>query len=356
MKKLIYLAAAAAALSFTSCSDDDDQFPAPPAPSSVDGLFVICNGNYMAGNGSLSYYMPDDDIVENNLFLRANGMKLGDTAQSMSIEGNTAWICVNGSNVVYAIDPDTYIVKGVVKDIASPRNALSISDNKLYVTALYDNRIAIVDPATYSVTGHIDIPDMEASTGSTEQMIKVGDYVYVNCWSYQKEVLKIDTRTDKVVDRIEVGIQPQSIALEGGRYLWVLCDGGGWDANPIGFEAPSLSRIDLGTFKIDRTITLQEYSSASHLCYYNGNLYWLENGVQRMDADATDAPAAPFIASSSYGLYALTINPVNGDIYVGDAIDYMQAGAVTRYDASGTEVATFNVGIIPADFCWKESK
>lgn len=352
MKKLLYFAAAAAALSFTSCSDDDDVIM-PPAPPSVDGLFVVCNGNYMSGNGSLSYYSPADGTVENGLFARANGMKLGDTAQSMSISGNTGWICVNGSNVVYAIDIDTYKVKGVVKDIASPRNTLSVSDSKLYVSALYDNRIAIVEPATYTVTGHIDIPEMKASTGSTEQMIKIGDYVYVNCWSYQKEVVKIDTRTDKVVDSIEVGIQPQSIAYDDNGHLWVLCDGGGWDANPIGFEEPSISRIDLGTFKIDRTIKLQKYSAASHLRYHDGNLYWLENGVQRMSVNATEAPDAPFIASSSYSLYSLAINPANGDIYVGDAIDYMQAGAVTRYTAAADETATFNVGIIPAGFCWK---
>ena len=32
-------------------------------------------------------------------------------------------------------------------------------------------------------------------------------YVYVNCWSYQNRILKIDTTTDKVVDQLTVGIQ-----------------------------------------------------------------------------------------------------------------------------------------------------
>lgn len=99
-------------------------------PSSVDGLFIVSNGNYLAGNGSLSYYTPGDNSVENNVFERANGMKLGDTAQSMSIDGNTGWICVNGSNVIYAIDTDTYKVKGLVTDITSPRNSLVINDKR----------------------------------------------------------------------------------------------------------------------------------------------------------------------------------------------------------------------------------
>lgn len=354
MNKFIYLAALAAAFSFSSCSDDDDMPDVPEA--SVDGLFVVCNGNYMAGNGSLSYYTPENNSVENNVFQRANGMKLGDTAQSMSIDGNTGWICVNGSNVIYAIDVDTYKVKGHVTDITSPRNTLAVSDSKLYVTSLYDNRITIVDPSTYTVTGHIEVTGMDVATGSTEQIVKVGDYVYVNCWSYQKEVIKIDTRTDKIVDRIEVGIQPQSIAYDGNNSLWVLCDGGGWEANPIGFEAPSISRIDLSTFKIDRTIQLTLNNAVSHLRYHNGYLYWLENGVQRMSTNASEAPSAPFIASTSYGLYALGINPANGDIYVGDAVDYMQDGTVTRYDSDGNKTDSFTTGVIPAGFCWKFGK
>lgn len=352
MKKFIYFVAIAAAFSFTSCSDDDDVPQPPVTPSSVDGLFVVCNGNYMSGNGSLSYYTPSTNSVENNVFERANGMKLGDTAQSMSIDGNTGWICVNGSNVVYAIDTDTYMVKGVVADITSPRNTLKVTDDKVYVTSMYDNRISIVNPSNYTVTGHIEVPGMDASTGSTEQIVKVGDYVYVNCWSYQTQVVKIDSRTDKVVAQLEVGIQPQSIAYDGNS-LWVLCDGGGWSGNPIGFEAPTLSCIDLNSFKVERTIQLAEYSSVSNLRYYDGNLYWIENGLQRMSVDATVAPTEALIPSSSYGLYALDINPINGEIYMADALDYMQEGIVTRYTNAGEELDAFNVGVIPSDFCWK---
>lgn len=353
MKKIIYLAAIAATFSFTSCSDDNDG-PVLPPTTNVDGLFVVCNGNYMSGNGSLFYYIPSNNLVENNVFERANGMKLGDTAQSMVIEGNTGWICINGSNVIYAIDVDSYMVKGIVNNITSPRNALSVSANKLYVTSMYDNRISIVNPSTYSVTGHIEIPGIDASTGSTEQIVKIGDYVYVNCWSYQKQIVKIDSRTDKVVAQLEVGIQPQSITYDG-KSLWVLCDGGGWADNPVGFERPSLHCVDLSTFTVERTILLTEYSSVSNLSYYNGHLYWIENGLQRMSVNATEAPAEPFVPSTSYGLYALDINPLNGDIYIADALDYMQAGIVTRYNSSGEELDRFNVGVIPSDFCWNLS-
>ena len=51
--------------------------------------------------------------------------------------------------------------------------------------------------------------------------------------------------------------------------------------------------------------------------------------------------------------YGLTINPVNGEIYVSDAVDYVQSGTVLRYSQDGELLDTFNVGINPGSFCWR---
>ena len=53
------------------------------------------------------------------------------------------------------------------------------------MTQLWDNRIFIVNPRRYEITGHIECPGMTPGSGSTEQMVQYGQYVYVNCWSYQ---------------------------------------------------------------------------------------------------------------------------------------------------------------------------
>ena len=71
-----------------------------------------------------------------------------------------------------------------------------------------------------------------------------------------------------------------------------------------------------------------------------------------MAVDATELPSEAFIPSTSWSLYSLTVSE-SGDIYVADAIDYTQSGTVTRYDSEGNEIATFKVGVCPANFCWK---
>ena len=159
------------------------------------GLFITNEGNFQYGNATLSYYDPETQQVQNEVFFRANGMKLGDVAQSMCIHDNKGWVVVNNSHVIFAIDLNTFKEVGRITNLTSPRYIHFLSDEKAYVTQLWDNRIFIINPKKYEITGYIQVPDMTMESGSTEQMVQYGKYVYCNCWSYQNRIIKIDTET-----------------------------------------------------------------------------------------------------------------------------------------------------------------
>ena len=82
-------------------------------------------------------------------------------------------------------------------------------------------------------------------------------------------------------------------------------------------------------------------------------IYWLNNDVWCMDVTADRVPVKPFLEYNNTLYYGLTVNPVNGDVYVADAIDYVQNGVVLRYSAEDELLDTFTVGIIPGAFCWR---
>lgn len=319
-----------------------------------DGLFILCEGNFQYGNATLSYYNPADGKVENEVFYRANGMRLGDVAQSMTMYDGKGWIVVNNSHVIFAIDPVTCKEAGRIENLTSPRHILFINSEKAYVSQLWDNRIYIINPTKYEITGYIEVPGMQPGNGSTEQMAMVGDYVYCTCWSYQNRVIRIDPSTDKVTGSIEVGLQPKALVKDCHDRLWTITDGG-FEGSPYGYEQPRLICIDPSTFSIIRTLTFREGAAPTGLTA-NGDgtsLYWIDDDVWEMSADAVSLPAKPLIESRKTRYFALTVNPANSDIYLADAIDYMQQGKVYHYSASGTLLEDFYVGVTPGAFCWK---
>ncbi|WP_367183519.1 YncE family protein [uncultured Alistipes sp.] len=322
------------------------------APSS--GLFITNEGNFQYGNATLSFYDPATREVENEVFRRANGFRLGDVAQSMTLRNGIGWIVVNNSHVIFAIDTETFREVGRITNLTSPRYIHFLSDEKAYVTQLWDNRIFIVDPRRYAVTGYIECPDMTMESGSTEQMVQLGDYVYVNGWSYQNRILKIDTRTDRVVGELKVGIQPTSLVADCRGRLWTITDGG-YEGSPYGYEAPKLCCIDPERFTVEREFSFRLGDDASEL-RINGagdRLYWINGDIWSMSVDDERLPVRPFIESRDTKYYGLTVDPSSGEVYVADAIDYQQQGIVYRYSAEGEPLDRFYVGVIPGSFCWK---
>ena len=72
-----------------------------------------------------------------------------------------------------------------------------------------------------------------------------------------------------------------------------------------------------------------------------------------MDVTADSLPAEPFLPYKDTIYYGLTIDPESGDVYVADAIDYVQQGMIYRYSKERELLDSFYVGIIPGAFCWK---
>ena len=195
---------------------------------------------------------------------------------------------------------------------------------------------------------------MGMQSGSTEQMVQYGKYVFVNCWSYQNRILRIDTETDRVDAELVVGIQPTSLVMDKNHKLWTITDGG-YEGSPYGYEAPALYRIDAATFRIEQKFPFKLGDSPSEV-QINGTgdkIFWINDDIWSMNVDDEHVPVRPFLKYRGTKYYGLTVNPRNGDVYVADAIDYQQPGVIYRYTADGEPVDEFYAGIAPGAFCWK---
>jgi hypothetical protein len=189
-------------------------------------------------------------------------------------------------------------------------------------------------------------------------MVQFDRYVYTNCWSFDNKILIIDAENDRVVDSIEVLKQPNSMVLDRYNDLWILTDGG-FPESPYGYETPGLLKVEAGSDESVVVFRFLKGEQPSSLCMNGGRdtLYFLNNHVYRVPV--VDAVEPELFVESTYdagslgGFYGLAVDNSSGDVYVSDAIDFVQRGVVYRFSAAGNPLDTIPAGIVPGSFCFK---
>ena len=348
-----------------SCMKDDLLWTSGQDPERipVSGLFIINEGNFMYGNASLSFYDPAGEEVLNDLFFEINGIPLGDVAQSITIRDSLAYVVMNNSGKIQVININTFEFVGKITGLTSPRHIHFVDSSKAYVSDLYAMAISIVDPGTLEITGQIPVSNHQSGfyQHATEQMVQYDRFVFTNCWSFDNQLLVIDSKTDKLVDSIQVLKQPVAMVMDRFNKIWTITDGG-FKGSPYGYEAPGLLRINAVTREVEKVFrfSLGDHPTDIALNGSGDTLYFINGDVFRMPVLSDMAPRIFF--ESHYdendigGFSTLGVDPYTSEIYVADAADYIQTGKVYRIAPDGYPIDTFRVGIVPGSMVFKSSE
>ncbi|MGB0888403.1 MAG: DUF5074 domain-containing protein [Vicingaceae bacterium] len=317
-----------------SCNEDTTPTTVKP------DVLIINEGNFGNGSGSISLYNTTTKTIDDNQFFEKNGFPIGNVVQSGYQINNKAYIVVNNSNKIEVIDINDFSSLHTITGFNSPRYFLPISQNTAYVTDLYSNSIQIVDLNANTITGNIQV------NGWTENLIIHNDSVYV-CDMTNDNILIINPNNHTIIDSVKVGESPNSIVKDKNNKLWIMCSGGFSSSNP------ELIKFNPQTRTIENTFVFSVISESPGNLSINkdgSSLYYINSNVYKMNIDQLDLPSSPIITNNGNTFYQLGIHPINEEIYVSDAIDYIQDGLIFRYDSNGNLIHQFNAGVIPGNF------
>ena len=178
-------------------------------------LFVLNEGGWQKNNSSLDFLSVSKGKYIRNAYTQMNGGKLlGDTGNDLAVNGNQVWIVMNGSSLI---------------------TVLNAADEKL--------------------VGEIAVP-------SPRNIVFNGEFAYVSSYAgavwgadpVKGKVYKISTETLKVEGAVEVGYQPEGIAVSGEKIY--VANGGGYQQT--GAYDNTVSIIDPATFTVTGTIQSED--------------------------------------------------------------------------------------------------
>ncbi len=318
----------------------------------LHGAYITNEGGFNKNNGSISYIDLDSSYVVNNLFQSINNRPLGDVVQSFTVAGDKGLIVVNNSAKVEVVDMKTFVSLGTITGCNYPRYALATAGEEAYLTnGAFAGKVYVLD-----LTG-MEITDSITVGSGPEEMVKLGDYVYVansGGWSIDSTVSVIDVKSRKVVKNIVTGDNPVALKVDGEGDIWVLCKGrvlyDPQDWSVIYESDSKLEVISATTQEVKASYVIGEKGDSFNpqRLAVNGNgteIYFIEkDGIYRVDIHNPEIPDSPFIHGNFYGM---GIDPATGMIYAVDAKDFSENGVLSRYLPDGTLQDKVTVGIAP---------
>jgi len=184
------------------------------------GILLLNEGQWTQNNSSLDFYDETDNFRRYpDVFRAANGFALGDVGHSLLRILDTLYIVVNNSQRVYKLQLPGLRVLGRL-DLppgASPRRVVALSADEYWVNSLLDARIYRFDPRTMQLLGEIPL------VPHPEEMLRVGNRVFVTCGSYPgavgRKLATLDTQTGTVLGYLDLPIENPGplVALADGR-------------------------------------------------------------------------------------------------------------------------------------------
>ena len=208
--------------------------PAPPVPSPVLARIDVGTDAWVVTAAEDGSIWSDGATGVVRIDPATNRISLRTTFQGVVSAGlGSVW--VTSDRTLRRLDPATGAVQAMITLPELGERVLALP-GALWVTAPDAQAIMRIDPATRAVVATVPACDVKPH-GLTE----AGGSLWVACY-VDGQVLRIDTESNRVVDRIRLAYGVHSLAIGAGS-IWV-----------TNRESGQLSRIDMATRRVVATL------------------------------------------------------------------------------------------------------
>ncbi len=346
-------------VALVSCNDMRDMEPKRdyPADATVRKMLILSEGLFNLNNSTLAEYdfnEPDKTKqLETDLFRLRNKRGLGDTANDMQRYGSKVYIVVNVSSQIEVIDAETAVsIKRIPmfneKNIGRQPRYIDFYEGKAYICS-FDGTVARLDTATLEMEKFVKVgrnPDGICIANKKIYVTNSGGLSYPN---YDHTVSVVDIATFKEVKKIDIGMNPFKIHADSEGDVYVVTRGNYGD---VGYAFHKIdSEIDqkVYTFPGLSVYNFEIYKDKAYM--YNYDFFSGESWIKVFDCLTEKVIDEHFIKDKSITIntpYALSINPINDDVYVVDAQFFVNWGDLLCFDKKGNFKFRINeVGLNP---------
>lgn len=329
------------------------------APDAIKGFYLLNQGNMGSNKASIDFYNYCNGTYMRNIFPSRNPTvvkELGDVGNDIGVYGSKMYAVINCSNYIeVARAADTrhlgeiqvancrYIVfDGPYAYVSSYAGPVEMNPESR------PGKVVEIDTLTLTVTREVTVgfqPEQMVVNDHKLYVANSGGYRYPN---YDRTVSVIDIATMKVIKTIDVAPNLNRMVIDRRGQIYVVSRG---DLKKLG---PDVYVIDSNTNQLTGRLNIQ-----ADLLAINGDiLYMICNAdygkkAQFISYDLVEDKVLSYnfidysVSSNITTPYCLCINPQSGDIYIGDAGDYVTPGTLYCFTSSGIFKWKVNTGDIP---------
>ncbi|EPR65453.1 YncE family protein [Cyclobacterium qasimii] len=359
----------------SSCREDDfislpdaDKLPEQEA-SNIAGFYLLNEGNMNMNKASLDYYDYQTGLYTRNLYGTANPnstLGLGDVGNDLGLYGSKLYAVINASNKVEVIDAET-TERIAVLEVKNCRY-VTFDGGFVYVSA-YDGEVSLGNDkpngfiAKYDTINFDLINKIEVGRQPEEMAVSNGKLYIANSGGYsppqyENTISVIDLDSFKVIKAIEVAINLHRVKADGKGNIYVSSRGDYYNTPSNLFVIDTQLDQVIDQFNIP----CSNLTISGDTAYVIGSAFDYSLGGFKVDyaminTQTRELLSQPFISQELVDNiktpYGLAVDAYSGNIYITDAGDYVSPGKLYAYNLKADSLLFEQVtGDIPSQIAF----